>query len=80
MGEWISVEDRMPSKRGWYLVHFVDTSKAHIRADGDSYTNDMKVAYFRGNVFPYDNRYHKVDYWTSLPALPGKMQMQIEVE
>ena len=76
MGEWISVEDRLPSEKGWYLVHIVDKHKGW-RADGDTYTNSMKVAYFRGNVFPYDNRYHKVDYWTSLPALPGQVTLDV---
>ena len=76
MGEWVSVEDRLPSKRGWYLVHFTDGYKGE-RAYDDTYTNYMKVAYFRGKTFPYDNHYHKVDYWMCLPPVPGQVTLDV---
>jgi hypothetical protein len=77
MGEWISVEDRLPEKRDYYLVR-----------DSD---NDMDVKWFElkdgtwilhstykdandsmgYSVITLDNFYFAVTHWMPLPGAPA---------
>ena len=52
-GGWISCKDRLPEKKGWYLV----------------YAKNQRpfVAYFKGKIFPLNNHYHEIIAWQPLP-------------
>lgn len=52
-GGWIACEDRLPERKGWYLV----------------YAKNQRpfVAYFKGKTFPLNNHYHEIVAWRPLP-------------
>lgn len=56
VGTWVSVKDRLPEKAGWYLVYYNGS--------------DMAVAFFKGKTWPFDNHYHKITHWLTLPEPP----------
>lgn len=76
--KWIRSKDRSPSIRGWYLGVISDDNKVkmHCRADNDTKTNPMRVVFFNGKKFPYDNHYHSVSFWLPLPELPNEFEYE----
>lgn len=53
---WISVEDRLPEKSGWYLV-FTKNGRTTI-------------FFFGENEFPINSRYYNITHWHPIPAPP----------
>jgi len=51
---WISVDNRLPDGKGWYLVC----------SEGQR----PYVAFFKGKTFPLNNHYHKIIAWQPLPS------------
>lgn len=72
MGEWISVNDRLPLKKGWYLVYapgYYGGSSSGLRnCDG------CMFAKWSGKTWSIEVGYYKrpncVTHWMPLPEMP----------
>ena len=67
MADWISVEDRLPEKDGYYLVITQGIHNSVIDIAGFWHCAKWVQKEFREN---YWNKYDKVLYWQPLPELP----------
>jgi len=63
MSDWISVEDRLPDKTGWYLAHTKRTWKPFVPWFATEETKLMDLGW---------NTRRVVAYWMPLPKHPVK--------
>lgn len=69
---WISVEERLPEKKGNYLV------RCYFHNPGASYTyENIKIIHFRGkSKWATENEY--ITYWMPLPEPPEEVDHEAQ--
>ena len=67
--EWISVKDRLPEDRGYYLVAYRDKYNESISVAYDAYVKCSFGEWWEGE-FTHDISERMVTHWMPLPQLP----------
>jgi len=67
MGEWISVEDRLPDKKGEYIVAYHPCHWDNVNYDQTLVGIDS----FRGKTTWSRHKFQRVTHWMPLPSVEG---------
>lgn len=58
MGDWISIDDRLPEEDGLYLAYYPDQ------------TYKQQIVWFSSNINKFNCYHEYVTHWMPLPELP----------